>query len=140
MAANQSKYEFPPTIASQIQCAAEAAGLSEYLLVFALDPSLTSPETIQARIKLAEEVRDLSVLSGHADLADELIRSGASRQSACDRITAARADASDALYIDGAISSEHFESTTERRRAGVSSSLGDMTQDIWSARTKAGHG
>lgn len=89
------------TLAVQIADIVQAAGLKEHASVFLLDKSISCAEEARAIVAQAREIRDLCEMAGHPAMARELIQARADRQTACDRITAARAAAADESYLDG---------------------------------------
>lgn len=77
------------TLADQIKAAADAAGLGEFVAVWAADDSLTTIDAIQTRIGVAREIKAFATLVGRPDDAAALIRDGKSLAEARKAVGAA---------------------------------------------------
>lgn len=123
-----------PTLASQIKAEAEAQGLGEYAMVFALDNRLNTLEAAKTRITEASEILSLAKLAGYPEIGANIVKAGGTRMQACEQLTNARAMASDALVTDGHLPHESIMQAygQQDRRSAVNG----LVQEVWHARRR----
>ncbi|WP_041646659.1 head maturation protease, ClpP-related [Aromatoleum aromaticum] len=116
------------TFAAQINAHAVAHGLGDYVAAWLLDGSITNLAQAQAAIAEAREVRDLCAYADAADRAPGFIRARKSLADVRADLLNARADAADALHIDGHPST--------RKPPVTAAPAAVKTADIWALRRK----
>lgn len=88
--------------AEQVAARCKAVGLEEFTAVFALDPSITTADALNAAIADAREVRALCRVAGMPDSASAAITARKAVADVRAELIAARAAASDKVVIDTA--------------------------------------
>lgn len=116
------------TFAAQINAHAVAHGLGDYVAAWLLDGSITNLAQAQAAISEAREVRDLCAYADAADQAPGFIRARKSLADVRIELLNTRADAADALHIDGHPST--------RKPPVTAAPAAVKTADIWALRRK----
>lgn len=118
-----------PTHADQVQAVAAAYGLQAYAALWALDPSVESLAAVKSRAREAHEIKALCALAEQPDMADGLIRKGATLADARVAIFDALENASTNDHIDTSRPVAHQQPNDANPTAGV-------TATVWETRRK----
>lgn len=118
-----------PTHADQVQAVAEAYGLQAYAALWSLDPSIENLATVKSRAREAYEIKALCALAKQPDMADGLIRKGATLSDARVAIFDALENASTNDHIDTSRPVAHQQPNDANPTAGV-------TATVWETRRK----
>lgn len=118
-----------PTHADQVQAVAAAYGLQAYAALWALDPSVESLAAVKSRARGAHEIKALCALAAQPDMADGLIRKGATLADARVAIFDALENASANDHIDTSRPVAHQQPNDANPTAGV-------TATVWETRRK----
>lgn len=118
-----------PTHADQVQAVAAAYGLQAYAALWALDPSVESLAAVKSRAREAHEIKALCALAKQPDMADGLIRKGATLADARVAIFDALENASTNDHIDTSRPVAHQQPNDANPTAGV-------TATVWETRRK----
>ncbi len=130
----QSKDEpQPDALADQINAAAVAAGVGEFVGVFALDEKITTIEQAQAAIAQAREIHALCVVAKMPDKAAGLIRSKVSLAEARATLCSALAESDENSHTDSTVPSSNSKPATTAQPAAL------KTADVWAARRNIIH-
>ena len=118
-----------PTHADQVQAVAAAYGLQAYAALWALDPSVENLAAVKSRAREAHEIKALCALAEQPDMADGLIRKGATLADARVAIFDALENASTNDHIDTSRPVAHQQPNDANPTAGV-------TATVWETRRK----
>ena len=118
-----------PTHADQVQAVAAAYGLQAYAALWALDPSVEGLAAVKSRAREAHEIKALCALAEQPDMADGLIRKGATLADARVAIFDALENASTNDHIDSSRPVAHQQPNDANPTAGV-------TATVWETRRK----